>query len=272
MSSHRVALVTCGSLRELNDDDRPLLLELWNLGIAAEPAVWDDPSAAWGSYDAAVIRSAWDYHLTPAAFLAWLERLEALGVAIWNPAAVVRANADKSYLKELEAAGVGVVPTAWVKPGGGKNLDEILAARGVPLGRTRLLASQQKLQLAELERLEAAPRLQPVAKREELERRHRLQHVNLRHDHLEDREHALERVQRARRVPRFQQRVQVVQLVQHLLEPQLVHLVDDDEQGLVVLRPIGHRSLATEQLVEPQITRIRERHRPPLEGHSNRGV
>ncbi|MCM2305700.1 MAG: hypothetical protein NDJ72_13450, partial [Elusimicrobia bacterium] len=28
------------------------------------------------------------------------------------------------------AAGVGVVPTAWVKPGGGKNLDEILAARG----------------------------------------------------------------------------------------------------------------------------------------------
>ena len=69
MSSHRVALVTCGSLRELNDDDRPLLLELWNLGITAEPAVWDDPSVAWGSYDAAVIRSAWDYHLTPAAHL-----------------------------------------------------------------------------------------------------------------------------------------------------------------------------------------------------------
>lgn len=130
MSRYRVALVTCGSLRELNDDDRPLLTELWNLGIEAEPAVWDDPSVSWGSYDAAVIRSAWDYHLTPAAFLAWLERLEALGVAIWNPAAVVRANADKSYLKELEAAGVRIVPTAWVKRGGRADLDEVLAERG----------------------------------------------------------------------------------------------------------------------------------------------
>lgn len=68
MSPHRVALVTCGSLSELNDDDRPLLTELWSLGIEAEPAVWDDPAMDWKRYDAAVIRSAWDYHLTPAAF------------------------------------------------------------------------------------------------------------------------------------------------------------------------------------------------------------
>jgi len=130
MSPSRVALVTCGSLRELTDDDRPLLTELWTLGLEAEPAVWDDPSVDWRRYDAAVIRSAWDYHLSPAAFLAWLSRLEALGVAVWNPPAVLRANLDKSYLKELEAAGVGVVPTAWVDRGAGADLDEILAARG----------------------------------------------------------------------------------------------------------------------------------------------
>ncbi|MDP3542349.1 MAG: hypothetical protein Q8T11_07780 [Elusimicrobiota bacterium] len=130
MSASRVALVTCGSIPELNDDDHPLLAELWCLGIEAEPAVWDDPAVDWGSYDAAVIRSAWDYHLTPAAFPAWLARLEALGLPIWNPAPVVRANLDKSYLKELEAAGVKIAPTEWVKRGAAANLDEILAARG----------------------------------------------------------------------------------------------------------------------------------------------
>lgn len=130
MRAYRVALVTCVAIRELTDDDRPLLVELWNLGIKAEPAVWDDPSVDWGSFDAAVIRSTWDYHLSPAAFSAWLARLEALGTKLWNPAPVVRANADKSYLKELAAAGVSVVPTAWVPSGAPARLDELLGSRG----------------------------------------------------------------------------------------------------------------------------------------------
>lgn len=130
MSRYRVALVTCASIRELTDDDRPLLGELWRLGIKAEPAVWDDPSVDWDGFDAAVLRSTWDYHLSPTAFFAWLSRLEALGTALWNPAPVVRANADKSYLKKLEAAGVPVVPTQWVDGGRSENLDELLAARG----------------------------------------------------------------------------------------------------------------------------------------------
>lgn len=130
MSPPRVALVTCGSIPELNDDDRPLLSALWRLGVEAEPAIWDDPAVGWESYDAAVIRSAWDYHLSPAAFLAWLARLEALGLPVWNPAPVVRANLDKAYLKELAAAGVAVTPTAWVAKGSRTDLDALLAARG----------------------------------------------------------------------------------------------------------------------------------------------
>lgn len=130
MSVRRVALVTCSSVRELSDDDKPLLAELWSLQIKAEPAVWDDPSVDWKSFDAVVIRSAWDYHLSMEAFGAWLSRLEALGVPLWNPAAVIRANADKSYLKELEAAGVTIVPTLWVGKKERANLDGLLASRG----------------------------------------------------------------------------------------------------------------------------------------------
>jgi hypothetical protein len=43
----------------------------------------------------------------------------------------------------------------------------------------------------------------------------------------------------------------VDELVDHLLEPQLVHLVDDDEEELVVL--VGPGTLGREDLVESEI-------------------
>lgn len=126
----RVALVTCASLRELTDDDRPLIGELAGLGIYAEPEVWDDPSADWSKYDLVLIRSTWDYYLNPAAFAAWVSRLEENGAVLWNPPKVVRANAEKTYLRGLEVAGVSVAPTVWLEKGGPARLDEILAGRG----------------------------------------------------------------------------------------------------------------------------------------------
>jgi hypothetical protein len=105
----------------------------------------------------------------------------------------------------------------------------------VAIERGGRLPSERELQLAELERLEATPRLEPAAKRQELERRHGLEHVDLRHHDLEDREHALQRPERARHVVTAEHRAEIVQLVKHLLEPQLVDLMDDDEQRLVVL-------------------------------------
>ncbi|UPT73269.1 MAG: hypothetical protein M0D55_15470 [Elusimicrobiota bacterium] len=92
--------------------------------------VWDDPSADWKKYDAAVIRSAWDYHLSPASFASWLARVEAAGLPLWNPPAVVRANWDKTYLRALEGAGVGTAPTIWVEKGSSVSLDSLLAERG----------------------------------------------------------------------------------------------------------------------------------------------
>jgi|CXWL01.1.fsa_nt_gi glutathione synthase/RimK-type ligase-like ATP-grasp enzyme len=130
MSPPRLALVTCDALRELTEDDRPLLGELWARGIKAEPVVWDDPGVDWSVYDAVLIRSAWDYHLKAVSFRAWLARLDFLGVPSWNPTEVVRANIDKYYLKRLEAAGVSVVPTLWVPQGARERADDLLAVRG----------------------------------------------------------------------------------------------------------------------------------------------
>jgi hypothetical protein len=41
--------------------------------------------------------------------------------------------------------------------------------------------------------------------------------------------------------------------VQHLLEPQLVDLVDDDEQRLVMLRALRERLLQRKELIELEV-------------------
>ena len=49
-----------------------------------------------------------------------------------------------------------------------------------------------------------------------------------------------------------------IQLVKQLFEPQLVDLVDDDEQRLIVLRWIGKQPLKREQLAYFEVAAIRK--------------
>ncbi len=111
MARRRIALATSVRYPELPADERLAVPALARLGVAAEPVVWDDAGAAWTTFDAVVIRSCWDYHLKLAAFLAWLARLDELGVPVLNPPPLVRWNADKRYLLALAARGVTIVPT-----------------------------------------------------------------------------------------------------------------------------------------------------------------
>jgi glutathione synthase/RimK-type ligase-like ATP-grasp enzyme len=115
-SATRIALATYAALPALNDDDQLLLAALGRAGAVAEPAVWDDPVVDWSRFDLVMVRSCWDYHLRHDAFHAWLDRVEGSGARLVNPAALLRWNADKRYLRGLEEAGVALVPTAWIEP------------------------------------------------------------------------------------------------------------------------------------------------------------
>jgi glutathione synthase/RimK-type ligase-like ATP-grasp enzyme len=127
-----VALATCAALPDLTDDDRLLIPALAARGIDAVPVVWDDDAVDWRAFAAVVIRSTWDYHLRQRRFLTWIDRLEALGVALVNPARVLRWNAEKTYLRDLADAGVSVVPTRWVERDDQASLAEILRETGWP--------------------------------------------------------------------------------------------------------------------------------------------
>jgi glutathione synthase/RimK-type ligase-like ATP-grasp enzyme len=77
-----------------------------------------------------VVRSCWDYFLRPAEFHAWLDRLEADRATVYNPVPTLRWNADKRYLRDLEARGVPVVPTHWIPLGAAPSLREIRRRTG----------------------------------------------------------------------------------------------------------------------------------------------
>ncbi len=107
----RIALVTCQTLPQLTDSEQKLLPLLADLGIQAEPRVWNDIQVDWSNYDGIIIRSVWDYHLQYSFFLAWLVHLENLAIPVWNPVEVLRENSHKFYLQTLAEAGLHTIPT-----------------------------------------------------------------------------------------------------------------------------------------------------------------
>lgn len=110
----RLGIATCRERPAIEEDDALVLRELDGVEIGVGP--WDDSSLSWSTFDAVLLRSVWDYHRRVEEFLSWVAMLEAAGTTVWNPAPLVAWNARKTYLSELDAAGVPTVPTVWLTP------------------------------------------------------------------------------------------------------------------------------------------------------------
>jgi len=92
-------------------------------------------------------------------------------------------------------------------------------------------------------------------KRQELSRCQRLQNIDLRDDGLEDSQDAFEGPQGMGGVTGFEAPLQERELVQKLFEPELVNLMNDDEEHLVVL--LGAGLLRGQHLVEREVRHVR---------------
>ena len=119
--------------------------------------------------------------------------------------------------------------------------------------------AKEKLYFAKLHRLKPRRRFQPVAKTRERRRRHGFEDVDLRDEHLHDCARAFERMDRAEEIAGRKIAFDLLKLVEQLLEPQFVGLMNDDEQHLVVLRGRGARVLKGEQFLEIEIIGVRQR-------------
>jgi glutathione synthase/RimK-type ligase-like ATP-grasp enzyme len=85
-------------------------------------ANWNDKSIAWESFDAAVIRSAWDYVPVRDEFLEFAKNVETK-TKLFNSYEVMKWNTNKTYLSILEDKGVPIIPTKFAN-----NIDEALPA------------------------------------------------------------------------------------------------------------------------------------------------
>jgi glutathione synthase/RimK-type ligase-like ATP-grasp enzyme len=94
-------------------DDQLAYTPLAALGWNVEAIPWQRPRVDWRAFDAVVIRSTWDYVADPEAFLDVLAQIEASGTQLFNSLDLVRWNIRKTYLRDLAARGVPVVPTIW---------------------------------------------------------------------------------------------------------------------------------------------------------------
>jgi hypothetical protein len=109
-----IAFVT-SSIHGAHDADLPLLVAAAEArGAGGEVVVWDDPAVDWTAYDVVVVRSCWDYLSRRDEFLAWAASVPTLH----NDVDVLTWNTDKTYVRQLEQAGVPVIETRWdVAPG-----------------------------------------------------------------------------------------------------------------------------------------------------------
>lgn len=107
-------LVTHQGLPQGAQDDQLLAEALLRRGCTVRFAVWNDPSVDWSASSLTLVRSNWDYHLMPQAWLAWIESVGSQ-TRLLNPPALLRWNTDKRYLAELAAKGQPCLPTVFVE-------------------------------------------------------------------------------------------------------------------------------------------------------------
>jgi glutathione synthase/RimK-type ligase-like ATP-grasp enzyme len=94
-------------------DDKHAYEPMANLGWDVSAVPWCQQDKPWSDFDAVIIRSTWDYPPVLQQFLQALEEIDQQ-TRLANPIKLVWWNLSKTYLRDLESAGIGIVPTLWI--------------------------------------------------------------------------------------------------------------------------------------------------------------
>ncbi len=118
----KIALITYqdkGAYHAINvsNEDDLLIDFLQTKGLKLEKEIWNDDCVKWENYELAIIKSPWDYFDLIEDFYAFLSKLENKNVKLLNPIDIVKWNADKHYLQDIEKAGLKVTPSIFLSKG-----------------------------------------------------------------------------------------------------------------------------------------------------------
>ncbi|HEY8313619.1 MAG TPA: hypothetical protein VIG51_05545 [Candidatus Baltobacteraceae bacterium] len=123
-----IGFITTLELGDITPDDALIVAALADAGVEVRAVPWDagEPPE---NLDALVLRSPWNYHLTPDAFLSWVDRANGYAT-VFNDPKIVRWNAHKGYLFELERLGIPIAHTVLCKKHETWDLGAIMSEHG----------------------------------------------------------------------------------------------------------------------------------------------
>ena len=110
--SRRIAFLTMAQRGDYVIDDQLAIDELKRRSIDVSEVVWTS-GAAWHQFEAVIVRTTWDYQNHLDTFLEVLGDIERSGTRLANTLPLIRWNAKKIYLRELQTRGVTIVPSQW---------------------------------------------------------------------------------------------------------------------------------------------------------------
>ncbi|RAR46572.1 ATP-grasp domain-containing protein [Flavobacterium lacus] len=122
----KIGLLTCERLPDLLESDQKLIPLFAKENISAKVVVWDDESVDWTEFDYLIFRNTWDYYQKEIAFNQWLSKIESLGIKTFNPISIIQKNKHKFYLKELEKAGISILPTIFLEKNSTSYLHDLI--------------------------------------------------------------------------------------------------------------------------------------------------
>ena len=108
----------------VNNEDNQIISFLTEKGLNISKEIWNDERVEWENYDLAILKSPWDYFDLIEDFYVWLAKLESKKVRLLNPLSIVKWNADKHYLLDIEHASLKVTPSIFITKGDKINLIE----------------------------------------------------------------------------------------------------------------------------------------------------
>ena len=111
----KCAILTIKDLSDFACYDDLLVPPMDTLGWDISFIPWDLSDVNWNDYDIILIRSTWDYQSRIQEFLKVLDSIDKSKSLLINPLPIIHWNIEKTYLIELEAKGIGTIPSLFQK-------------------------------------------------------------------------------------------------------------------------------------------------------------
>ena len=107
------AFLTMDSLEDFVCYDHFLYEPFKNSGWHVTEVSWRNRRVDWNKFDAVLVRSTWDYQDNPQEFLCVLQEIEQSSAHLENHISLIKWNFEKTYLQDLKAKKVQIIPTLW---------------------------------------------------------------------------------------------------------------------------------------------------------------